>query len=129
MICITKMLTKQKILNLIAEKRLVIEPFQESVKDASVMLRLALVLRRLTSDVVDTNNLTATQYEAIEMDEAGYVLEPNEFLLVSTHEKVTMPEGYVGWIETRGSLAISGYKCIFVMPISILDRRFILVCN
>lgn len=109
------MLSKEYILKLIQDQKLLIEPYSEeaSVKDASVMLHLGSSVQKLTSELVDTNKLSEVEYQEEEISKEGYILEPNEFVLIKTHEKITMPQGYIGWIETRGTLANIGLQVHF----------------
>lgn len=109
------MLTKEAILRLVNNRELIIDPYLESenIKDSSVMLHLGYELRSLRDKMVDTKDLSFVRYNSVTIDTEGYILEPNQFVLVATHEKVTMPDGYIGWIETRGSLANIGLQSHF----------------
>lgn len=80
---------------------------------SSVMLHLGSTLQKLTSELVDTNKLSEVEYQVEEIGEEGYILEPSEFVLIKTYEKITMPQGFIGWIETRGSLANIGLQVHF----------------
>jgi len=40
----------------------------------------------------------------------GYCLNPNEFVLGCTKEKIYIPNGYQGFIETKGNVARAGIQ-------------------
>ncbi len=106
------MLSEQSLKQLIADKQLLIEGSSDILKGNAIKLHLGAICKRLTSEIVDIKSLEDAEYEEVDIS-SGYDLKPNEFLLAYTLEKVTMPKGYMGWIETRGSLANIGFQVHF----------------
>ncbi len=108
-------LTKDSLLKIIKDGSLLIDPYSHdsSIKDSSVMLHLGSSILKLENEFIDIKDLESVNYTEILLQENGYILEPGEFILVKTLEKVTMPENYIGWIETRGSLANIGLQSHF----------------
>jgi len=91
------------------EERLVIDPKPDSISPASIDLKLGtriLIPKPGEIDIKDPH----IEYENIDMDDNGYLLEPGGFVLGSTLETVSMPNGYLGFIETRGNFARAGLQ-------------------
>ena len=106
------MISEESLKELISSNKLIIEGSNDPVKGCAVKLHLGSTCKQIVSPIIDLNNLAAVEYKPIDIS-GGYNLHPNDFLLVYTFEKVTMPEGYMGWIETRGSLANIGLQVHF----------------
>ena len=58
-----------------------------------------------TTDLEGSNDL---EYRKIELDEKGYILKPNEFILGSTHEKFQVPRDILCHIDGRSTVARLG---------------------
>ncbi len=109
----TSVLSDGTIRRLIAEGRVRVEPFDDSmVQPASVDLRLGSSFRvfhnhRITAiDLADPpKNIT----ELVEIDPAdSFVIHPGEFVLGSTQEYVELPDDVVARIEGKSSLGRLG---------------------
>src|SRR4051794_961762 len=109
----TSVLSDGTIRRLIAEGRVRVEPFDESmVQPASVDLRLGSSFRvfhnhRITAiDLADPpKNIT----ELVEIDaDDSFVIHPGEFVLGSTQEYVELPDDVVARIEGKSSLGRLG---------------------
>jgi dCTP deaminase len=99
------MLSDRDIQALIDDKRLIIEPFfSEKLGCASIDLALGEVFVKYT-DYIDTKS-DEISYEMINAPQI--ILEPNQFILGITKEKISIPDGYYGFIETRGNFARAG---------------------
>ena len=104
------LLSDKDIIQLIKEGRLIITPLQENaVQCASVELHLSnsLIKYNKTLDLQDDSSVG---YNRIAIGDSGYQLDPGEFVLGSTVEKVTIPNGYQGFIETHGNIARAGIQ-------------------
>jgi dCTP deaminase len=109
----TSVLSDGTIRRLIADGRVRVEPFDDSmVQPASVDLRLGTSFRvfhnhRITAiDLADPpRNLT----EHVEVDEdESFVIHPGEFVLGRTQEHVELPDDIVARIEGKSSLGRLG---------------------
>ena len=109
----TSVLSDGTIRRLLAEGRVRIEPFDDSmVQPASVDLRLGTSFRvfhnhRITAiDLADPpRNLT----EHVEVDDdESFVIHPGEFVLGRTQERVELPDDIVARIEGKSSLGRLG---------------------
>jgi len=74
----------------------------------SITLHLSKVIRRykFSEDQVVTygNNITEENVQTLEIEQ-GYVLKPGQAILACTKEEINMPLGYMGFLQTKGSLA------------------------
>ncbi len=102
-------LSDRDIIRLLEERRLQIEPKPKNIHCAHVNLNLSDKLRRYKGDVLDLRNEAVESYEFL-INSWGYRLKPNEFILGSTLERVSMPNGYMGFIETKGNIARAGIQ-------------------
>jgi dCTP deaminase len=109
----TSVLSDGTIRRLIAEGRVRVEPFDDSmVQPASIDLRLGSSFRvfhnhRITAiDLADPpKNIT----ELVEIDPTdSFVIHPGEFVLGSTQEHVELPDDVVARIEGKSSLGRLG---------------------
>lgn len=108
-------LSDKDIRNLIDEKLLLIEPFdQNNLRESSIKLHLGKKILKYDENIlIDLKDESSIKYSEIEIPESGYVMKPNDFLVGVTKEKVTIPNGFMGWIETRGSVASIGLQMHF----------------
>lgn len=68
-------------------------------------------LLRYKVDTLDLKDVSADEIvEKITIPNEGYMLKPGDFLLGSTIEKVEIPNGYYGFIETKGNIARAGIQ-------------------
>jgi dCTP deaminase len=88
-----------------------IEPFDESqVGPSSIDLHLGTTLVKYTESVIELGK-SSPLFNEISIDpEKGYVLKPNELVLGCTMERVRMPNGYQGFVETKGDIARAGIQ-------------------
>lgn len=103
------MLGKKQILKALAEKEIVIEPFDESLLEAaSYGIRLGTELRIVKAGaVIDLRNEEFV-FEIVKLEEQGYHLQPGEFVLGSTMETVTLGKRMGAWLDGRMKLARYG---------------------
>jgi dCTP deaminase len=109
----TSVLSDGTIRRLVAEGRVLVEPFDETmIQPASIDLRLGTSFRvfhnhRITAiDLADPpRNLT--EHVEVEDDES-FVIHPGEFVLGRTQERVELPDDIVARIEGKSSLGRLG---------------------
>jgi dCTP deaminase len=102
---VISMLSDKDIKDLIDKKKLLIEPFsKKSIGCASIDLSLGNIFTRY-SGTIDTRseNIAHESYRASELS-----LYPGEFILAVTKERVKIPNGHYGFIETRGNFSRAG---------------------
>ena len=105
------MVLSDKDLNLLIKKGLLkIEPLEYEVKEEHVHLRLAATILKYKSKVVDLKKESSFEARQIIIGKDGYKLKPKEFILGSTLEKVSIPNGYWGLLETKGNIARAGIQ-------------------
>lgn len=106
-------LSDKHILELLETKKLIITPapLREDINCNRIDLRLSNKLLRYKVETLDlsANNVDSVVEEII-IAEDGYILKPGEFLLGSTVEKVEIPNGYYGFVETKGNIARAGIQ-------------------
>ncbi len=92
----------------IAAGRLEIDPFDEkNLKGASYTFTLSSKLRFITTHG-HLRTDKKPDYKEIIMDEKGYVLNPEEFLLGLTQEKLSLNGNFACLLSNRGSCAQIG---------------------
>jgi dCTP deaminase len=99
------MLSDKDIKALIDDKKLVIKPFfQKNLGCASIDLNLGNVFVKYNG-LIDTRskNISHELFSASEL-----LLEPGQFVLGVTREKIRIPNGHYGFIETKGNFARAG---------------------
>jgi dCTP deaminase len=106
------MLADWQIKDRIAEGDLDISPFDpEQVQPASVDLLLDHYVRTLAGPKwaeIDVANVPARHTTLHEIDEDGWLLDPGDFLLGSTVERVTLPHDLAARVEGKSSLGRLG---------------------
>lgn len=98
---------------LLAEGRIVIEPFEERhIQPASVDVRLGdtfLAFRRHTVAAIDPWETNEGLMESLTVPEGQpFILHPGEFALGTTLERLTLPDDIVSRIEGKSSLGRLG---------------------
>jgi dCTP deaminase len=90
---------------------LVIEPLEErQIGPTSIDLRLGSRLVKYSGGRIELGKRPPATHE-IEIDPyEGYVLQPQEFVLGCTLERIRIPNGYQGFIETKGDIARAGLQ-------------------
>ncbi len=99
------MLSDKTIQSLILKKELVVENFsKESLGCASIDLALGNLFVKYTGSIdTKSKDIPHELFTAHELE-----LEPQQFVLGITRDKVKIPNGYYGFIETRGNFARAG---------------------
>ena len=109
------MLSNEDIKDAITSGSLVIEPFEDSfLRGAGLTLHLGPeLLKPIPGKVVDVKNDIYPDYQAITMtDETPYPLQPGEFILGSTFQKVSVGSSLGFFIEGRSTLARLGLTIV-----------------
>ena len=109
------MLSDEDIKNVLNSKELIIEPFDDSyLRGAGLTLHLDQnLLKPKAGRVVDVKNGIYPDYEEITItDEKPYQLEPGEFILGATYQKVTVGNSLGFFIEGRSTLARVGLTIV-----------------
>jgi dCTP deaminase len=103
-------LSDRTLLNLISQKSIVIDPFNPAdVQPASVDLHLdskLLIFDKSKTAVIDPS--IPVEMSEVNISEQGTLLEPGQFALGATLESVGVPNGLVGRLEGKSSLARLG---------------------
>jgi dCTP deaminase len=112
-------LTKDRILKLIAKKKVIIEPFDPAnVGPASIDLtlgdRLWIPVKQKTVTLSESSDFRAS-CEEIDLTK-GYVLKPKQFVLGITKEKLTLPDDVAGWLNSRSMFARFGLQSHSTAP-------------
>lgn len=109
------MLSNVDIKNAIDSGELVIEPFSDQyLRGAGLTLHLGHeLLKPLPGKVVDVKNKVYPDYEEILLEEnKPYLLQPGEFILGHTYQKVTVGASLGFFIEGRSTLARIGLTIV-----------------
>ncbi len=107
-------LSDTDIQKLFTKQDLIVEPLLPgALRESAIKLHLGSTIQKHTSAMIDVQDSNTISLEEIALDSNGYVLEPGEMILGITHEKVTIPNTLMGWIETRGSMARLGLTMHF----------------
>ena len=105
-------LSDRDIVKLIRQNKLMITPMpkHEDIKGPHVNLHLSNKIIKYKHDTLDLKDECTADFDHVLIDDSGYKLKPNEFILGSTVEKVSIPNGYFGLIETKGNIARAGIQ-------------------
>jgi len=91
---------------------LVISPLYadgSSIKSNHIDLRLGHRLLKYSMKVLDLKSPNVV-VEEILISDSGFILSPWEFVLWCTLETVEVPNGYRGFVETKGNIARAGIQ-------------------
>lgn len=104
------MISQVKFLKLLQEGTLGIDPFfPENIKGPALKIHIGTWYQMPQEKAIDVDMLHSipapTKIEATEL----HIL-PNQMVLAKTLEHIRIPEGYVGWLETRGTAANVGLQ-------------------
>ena len=105
------LLSDHDLKGLIESQQLKIDPYNaNAINPSSIDLRLGSVLTKyLSPQTIRLDNDTPNTQD-IDIHDSGYILAPNEFILGTTEERIAIPDGYVGFIETKGNMARAGIQ-------------------
>jgi len=105
-------LSDKSIIRLLQKKELIIIPYPKDsdISCNHINLHLNSKLIKYKSKVLDLYRAKKVKTQELLISEKGYKLKPGEFLIGSTTEKVTIPNGLFGLIETKGNIARAGIQ-------------------
>lgn len=106
-------LSDEHIIELLERQELTIEPkpLKENIRCNHINLHLSNKLLKYNIDTLDLKtDQSGSITEEIIMSAEGYILKPGDFVLGSTVEKVGIPNGHFGFIETKGNIARAGIQ-------------------
>jgi len=104
------LLSDRDIKTLIEDGKLIIDPPDSiSISSTSIDLRLGSILVQYPSQTIKIGLGKPVSHE-IDITSSSYILHPGEFILGTTKEKVYIPNGYLGVIETKGDIARAGIQ-------------------
>lgn len=111
-------LTKPEIIKEIKRGNVKIEPFEEiSIGPASIDLTLDNKLRVFNKKVsIIGENVDYKSISKVIDITRGFILNPNEFVLGITKEKITLPENICGWLNSRSRFARIGLMSHITAP-------------
>lgn len=101
-------LSAEEIKDLISQRKIDISPFQESqLKGVSYTFVLGKKLKTLKKkEMIDSRG--EVEFDEREMDESGCQLNPGDFAIFYTEEKVDLKGKYVCLLSTRAAIAQMG---------------------
>ena len=103
------LLADNELWDLINKEELIIEPFDEKAfNPTSINLRLGRTLIRYLPQTIQFDKIP--ECEELELQDSGYKLESCSFILGVTKETVKIPNGYQGFIDTKGNIARAGLQ-------------------
>ena len=110
------------ILELIEKKKLIENVDMNNVQPSGVDLRAKIIYRLKNGGYLGVKNRQTPNVDVVS-DKTGdkIVLEPNEFVLVETMEKVNMPKDLLALILPRSSL----FRCGVSLHTAVVDPGFI----
>lgn len=95
----------------LADGAIGVDPLQESqIGPTSIDLRLAPVLLRYEATRIELGRTHPATREFEINAEDGYCLNPGDFVLGCTFERIRLANGYQGFIETKGDVARAGLQ-------------------
>lgn len=104
------MISAQKLLDLVDSGTLVFDPFfRENIKGCAIKLHLGEWYQVPQGASIDLDML-ASLPAPIRIEASELRLLPNQFVLARTMESVSMPDGYMGRLETSGGAANVGLQ-------------------
>ncbi len=114
-------LTKNEIIKEIKKGRIKITPFEsKNIGPASYDLTLGNEFRDFKPGIIKVNNETDFRKYTNKVIKDEIVLEPGDFILGITKEKITLPENICGWLGARSRFARIGLQihvtAAFIQP-------------
>jgi dCTP deaminase len=113
-----------ELLSYIQEKLLIIDPFDEEiVKENGLDLRIGNEIARIisTSEILDVQATDLERFYLREsVNESGFIINPNERVLATTLESISLPNTLMAFCELRSTFARLGIS----IPPTIVDAGF-----
>jgi len=104
-------LSDRDLRKLLSEGLLRIDPIYDwQIGPTSIDLHLGESLTKYSSERLELGRTAAAGIDVPFDERDGYVLAAGGFILGVTLEKITMPNGYQGFIETKGDVARAGLQ-------------------
>ncbi len=105
-------LSDADIIELIKTKRLLISPppKRKDITTVHVDLYLSDRILKYKKGIADIKDESTFDLEEILISKSGYKLKSDEFVLGSTVEWISIPNGYFGYIEAKGNIARAGIQ-------------------
>lgn len=117
-------LSDAELMRYIEEGRLVVEPFdREILKENGLDLRIGYEIARIVDpgEVIDIRSPEFKRfYRREEVGEGGFILHPNERILTTTLEAITLPNDLMAFCEVRSTFARLGIS----IPPTVVDAGF-----
>ena len=117
-------LSDVELMRYIEDKLLIVEPFDEEIlKENGLDLRIGYEIARIIDPgaVIDIRSPGLERfYRRERVDEGGFILHPNEHLLTTTLEAVTLPNDLMAFCELRSTFARLGIS----IPPTVVDAGF-----
>lgn len=117
-------LSDAELMRYLEDNLLIVEPLdKETVKENGLDLRIGHEIARITTEegVID---IKVTDFERFyrweKLDDKGFIIHPNERLLATTLETITLPNDLMAFCELRSTLARLGIS----IPPTIVDAGF-----
>ncbi len=102
---------------LLRNGELIVGDIRDSLGEASLTLHFGTTITKYQPDMeLDALSNNLQKQHAVPMSRSGYVLEPGEFVLIFSKEKVRMPKSHLGYLVTRTSLAKLGVQVHISSP-------------
>lgn len=94
--------------------KLIINPFSlDNINPASYDFLLGEnLLRPIGDDLIDFRTNLLPEYEELRITEEGYILNPGDFILGQTKERITLPKSLAMFVEGRSYLARVGLEVV-----------------
>jgi dCTP deaminase len=104
------MISGTRLTQLIQAGTIGVQPFlPEHVSGAALKLHLGQWFQVPQGKQIDLDTVVILP-EPIKIEATELQLLPNQFVLAQTMERITIPEGFVGWVETCGPAANVGLQ-------------------
>ncbi len=118
-------LTNREIWELIKNKKLVIEPFDENiVRENGLDLRIGeeYAFYSFENQVIDPTQIEDSKdfFNIVKAQDRKIIVKPNSFILLTTLEYVKFPENIVGFCNLRSTWARYGLS----IPPTVIDAGF-----
>lgn len=104
------MISQAKLTRLLQDNTLKVEPFlPEHIKGPSLKLHLGVWYQMPQLKAIDIDMLHSTP-SPIKIEANELHILPNQMVLAKTLERIQVPEGYMGWLESRARAANVGLQ-------------------